>query len=86
MLTQFLKLKSINPRIVLFVCFGIKDNYVESYFEYLKTRFYPVERWKQSTSTHDNILKRTKNNVFIDTNFDVNNINNANTNNGYVQL
>lgn len=86
MLPQFLKLKSITPRIALFACFGKKDNYADSYFEYLKTRSYAVERWKQSSYTDDNILKMKKNNVFIDTSFDVNSINSDKINDGYVQL
>lgn len=84
-LPELLKIKSVKPRIALFACFGIKDNYAESYFEYLKTRSYAVERWKQSIYTDENVLKMKKNNVIVDT-VDINNINSANINDGYVQL
>lgn len=80
------KLKSINPRIAFFACFGIKDKYSEAYIEYLKTRTYAVKRWEASTYTEENILKMKMNNVIIDTSFDVKDINADNVHEGYLQL
>jgi hypothetical protein len=45
---DFIKQKSINPRIVFFVCFGLNDNYSKRYIDYLKNRKYAWERWKNS--------------------------------------
>jgi hypothetical protein len=86
MIPNIFKLKAIDPRIAFFACFGKQDKYSESYIDYLKTRAYAVERWKESTYTNENILKMKKNDVIVDTSFDVKDINSANVHEGYVQL
>ncbi len=86
LIPEVFKLKATNPRIALFACFGKEDNYSELYIDYLKTRSYAVKRWEQSTYTDENILKMKKNNVLVDTSFDVKNIDSDSVHDGYVQL
>ena len=47
-LPNFLKKKSISPRLALFIGFGINDQYTADYIEYLKTKKYAIQRWEES--------------------------------------
>lgn len=67
MIPNLLKLKSIEPRIALFACFGKDDDYAQTYIDYLKTRSYALERWEKSAYTDAIILKMKNNNVKVDT-------------------
>ncbi len=64
-LPNFLKQKSIAPRIALFMGFGIEDQYTEEYIEYLKTREYAIARWEHSSFSEKNIQALKKNNVKV---------------------
>lgn len=85
LLPDALKLKSINPRIAFFACFGKEDAYSKSYIEYLKTRTYAVDRWEKSIYTDENILKMKTNNVRVES-LDVKDISMDKVHEGYVQL
>ena len=54
---DFLKQEAASPRVVLFMCFGLKDDYSEEYREYLKTRQYAVDRWMKSELSQERIAK-----------------------------
>lgn len=64
-LPDFLKKKSISPRLAVFMGFGVEDHYTEEYIDYLKTREYAITRWKNSNYSEENIAAMEKNNVKV---------------------
>jgi hypothetical protein len=83
---DFLKQKAVDPRIAIFTCFGLKDEYANSYREYLKTREYAVERWAASNYSED-VLSKLKNlNVDVYTDFNLKEIDTTKISAGYKQI
>jgi ectoine hydroxylase-related dioxygenase (phytanoyl-CoA dioxygenase family) len=67
---SFMKQKAIDPRIALFMTFGVKDDYSFSYISYLKTRQYAIDRWIK-TKYNDELIRELKNkNVEVYNDFD----------------
>jgi len=85
-LPNFLKKKSISPRLALFMGFGVEDHYTEDYIEYLKTRTYAIQRWKDSNYNQEDITALEKKNVKVITDFDIEAINIADLNTGFKQV
>ncbi len=74
-LPNFLKKKSISPRLALFMGFGVEDHYTEDYIEYLKTREYAIKRWEDSNYDQENIAALEKKNVRVLTDFNIADVN-----------
>lgn len=85
-LPDFLKKKSISPRLAVFMGFGILDQYTEDYIEYLKTREYAIKRWKNSNFSNENITAMEKNNVTVIKDFNLDNIDEKKLNLNFKQL
>ena len=85
-LPNFLKKKSISPRLAVFMGFGIEDHYTEEYIEYLKTREYAITRWKNSNYSSEAVLAMEKNNVKVIQDFDIDNIDQEKLNVGFKQV
>jgi hypothetical protein len=54
---DFLKQEAASPRVALFLCFGLKDEYAIEYREYLKTRQYALDRWVHSNYSEETVAK-----------------------------
>ena len=85
-LPDFLKKKSISPRLALFMGFGVEDHYTEDYIEYLKTREYAIKRWEDSNYSQDDIVALEKNNVRVLTDFNISDINQDELNTNFKQV
>lgn len=85
-LPNFLKKKSISPRLALFMGFGVEDHYTEDYIEYLKTREYAITRWKNSNYSDEAVLAMEKNNVKVIQEFNIDNIDQEKLNVGFKQV
>lgn len=83
---EFIKLKSIEPRIAIFMCFGLEDDYSKAYIEYLKTRKYAIERWQISTYSDEAIKAMTDKNVKLYDSFDINDIDLSTVSKRYKQV
>jgi hypothetical protein len=83
---DFLKQKAVNPRVVLFMCFGLKDDYAIKYREYLKTRQYAIDRWTKSKYTEENIAAMKKLNVEVYNDFNIDEIDTNKVNVEYKQV
>lgn len=85
-LPNFLKKKSISPRLALFMGFGVEDHYTEEYIAYLKTRAYAIQRWKDSNYRQSDIEALEKKKVKVLTDIDFSGINLAELNTNYKQV
>ena len=86
LLPNFLKKKSIEPRLALFMGFGVEDHYAEDYIEYLKTRDYAVTRWKNSNYNEEVIASMEKKNVKVITDFSIDEIDQEKLNTSFKQV
>lgn len=71
---SFMKQESIDPRIALFMSFGLEDEYSSSFIEYLETRQYAINRWSNSSYSKEVIDEMEKKNVKIYRGFNIDNI------------
>ena len=85
-LPSFLKRKSIEPRLALFMGFGIEDQYTRDYIEYLKTREYAITRWKNSIYSEEVIASMEKKNVKVVTDFNIGEIDQEKLNTKFKQV
>ena len=85
-LPDFLKKKSISPRLALFMGFGIEDHYTKDYIEYLKTREYAVTKWKNSNYSEEAISTMEKYKVKVIQEFDIDNIDQEKLNVNFKQV
>lgn len=85
-LPDFIKLPAITPRLALFMCFGIDDHYTKAYIEYLKTRAYAINRWKDSNYSDETIRIMENNKVQIIEDLNLENITQDSLNVNYKQL
>jgi len=83
---DFLKQKSYNPRTAIFMCFGLEDNYAVDYREYLKTRQYAIDRWKESRYDEEDISYLNKLGVTVYNGFDINEIDKEKVSVSYKQI
>lgn len=83
---DFLKQKATNPRIAIFSCFGLKDDYANAYRDYLKTRQYAIERWAASNYSEEVIYELNKRNVEVYTDFNLKEIDMKQVNEKYKQI
>lgn len=83
---NFMRQKSIEQRMAIFMCFGIEDNYASSYLNYLKTRQYAVTRWMNSNYSQQTIDNMTHKKVKVYDSFDINEIDNNSVNVNYKQI
>lgn len=83
---DFLKQEAASPRVVLFMCFGLKDDYADEYREYLKTRQYAVDRWVKSELSQERIAKMNALGVEIYEDFNIDDIDKDKVNVLYKQL
>jgi hypothetical protein len=83
---DFLKQEATSPRLALFMCFGLKDDYSEEYCDYLKTRQYAVDRWIQSNYSKDVISKINTLGVEVYNDFNIEEIDKEKINILYKQL
>lgn len=80
------KQEATNPRIALFMCFGLNDDYAKEYREYLKTRQYAVDRWVKSKYTEENIQAMKKLNIEVYNDFNLDEIDREKVNVEYKQI
>lgn len=85
-LPNFLKKKSISPRLALFMGFGVEDQYTEDYIEYLKTRAYAISRWNDSNYKKEDIQTLEKKNVKVLTDCNIADIDQSELNTDYKQV
>nr|WP_321234176.1 hypothetical protein [uncultured Psychroserpens sp.] len=83
---DFLKQEAANPRVVLFMCFGLKDDYAIEYREYLKTRQYAVDRWQHSNYSDEVVAKMNALGVEIYDGFNIDEIDQDKVNVLYKQI
>jgi hypothetical protein len=83
---DFLKQEAANPRAVLFMCFGLKDDYAIEYREYLKTRQYAVDRWEHSNYSEETVAKMNALGVEIYDGFNIDEIDKNKVNELYKQV
>ncbi len=83
---DFLKQEAASPRVVLFMCFGLKDDYAEEYIEYLKTRQYAVDRWEHSNYSTETVAKMNALGVELYDGFNIDKIDKNKVNELYKQL
>ena len=69
LLPSFLKKKSMDPRLALFMGFGVEDQYTKDYIEYLKTRQYAITRWENSSYNEEDIAIMAQKNVKVISDF-----------------
>ncbi|WP_179009399.1 hypothetical protein [Winogradskyella forsetii] len=85
-LPNFLKKKSISPRLALFMGFGVEDKYTKDYIEYLKTRAYAISRWENSNYNPEDIETLKRMNVKVLTDFNLSEVNQAELNTNFKQV
>jgi hypothetical protein len=85
-LPDFLKKKSITPRLALFMGFGIDDDYTSEYIEYLKTREYAITRWKNSQYSEEKVKAMENQNVQVVLDFGIDGIDAEKLNRNYKQV
>lgn len=85
-LPSFLKKKSISPRLAVFMGFGVEDDYTKDYIEYLKTREYAINRWKNSNYSKEAVAVMEQNNVKVFQDFGIDNIDLDALNTDYKQV
>lgn len=83
---NFLKQKSISPRIALFSCFGKKDRYAAELIEYLKLRPYAIDLWNNSKYSEAVLKKMSDNGVLVEQDIDVSGIDTSKMVEGHVKL
>lgn len=85
-LPDFLKKKSISPRLAVFMGFGVDDHYTKDYVDYLKTREYAIVRWKNSDYDEVAISAMERENVEVITDFQIDGIDQQKLNKNYRQI
>ena len=83
---DFLKQEAASPRAVLFMCFGLKDDYAIEYREYLKTRQYAVDRWVHSNYSEETVVKMNALGVELYDGFNIDEIDKEKVNELYKQV
>lgn len=83
---NFLKQKSISPRMALFSCLGKKDAYSEEYVTYLKARPYAINRWNNSKYSDSVLQKMKENGVYVEQNFGIEGIDASQMTEGHVKM
>ena len=86
LLPSFLKKKSIDPRLALFMGFGVEDQYTKDYIAYLKTREYAITRWKNSNYKKEVVTAMEQNNVKVITDFGLDEIDQEKVSVSYKQI
>lgn len=85
-LPDFLKKKSISPRLAVFMGFGVDDQYTRDYVDYLKTREYAIARWRESDYVEDAVRSMESQNVEVITDFDIDHVDEKSLNKNYKQV
>ncbi|MGB3608037.1 MAG: hypothetical protein WA775_15550 [Psychroserpens sp.] len=85
-LPSFMKKKSIDPRLAVFMGFGVDDQYTKDYIDYLKTRQYAITRWEQSIYTKAQIAEMERQNVKVISDFGLDDIDQEKVSVSYKQV